>query len=309
MESENCEINDRLERIGSSMIYGIVAHGGHDAFEKLVLKIPTPMNQYMERGIRFELPVMQWAADDNGWVFEKAETVRWEKDGVPYRDTPDFIIMSGSTKILAEVKTHSPWIREQYGEEYSSDVPDRVYCQCQFHMLATDINECRVIASFGGEKPEVFIVQRDRVAGKNIHKACTEFWGKHVKTKIPPEPNDTEDSTSLLNRTPQKNEVMVEAIEQDVENHLRLEEVKQQLKILQAEQTAISNYFKNQIGENRGIQKDQLCYSWKPNKPKKVTDYKAVAEELSAPPDLISKHTHIVTGNRVLRNHKPKGLI
>ena len=106
------EINDRLERIGSGMIYDIVAEGGHDAYEKLVLKIPTQLNDVMRRGMKLELPMMEWAAEDNEWSFRKAETVRWEQDGVPYRDTPDFWIQENGSEILAEGKTHNMWMFE-----------------------------------------------------------------------------------------------------------------------------------------------------------------------------------------------------
>jgi len=294
------EINDRLERIGSSMIYDIVSNGGQEAYEKLALKIPTIVNDYMERGLRFELPVMQWAADDNGWTFTKAETVRWEEDGVPYRDTPDFWIESNGKKILAEVKTHNQWIREQYGAEYSEDVPDRVFCQAQFHCAANDVDECRVIPSFGGEKPEVFFVYRDRAVWKNIHKACVAFWHDHVLTKIPPPPVEASKYPRL------RDENMLVATEEHLAKHNRRDEVIGMISGLKAEKDEIDEWFKIAIGENVGIQNDALRYTWKAGKAKQVIDYKGLIHEMNPDPELLAKYTKTVEGNRILRSVKPK---
>ena len=296
------EINDRLERIGSSMIYDIVANGGHEAYEKLVLKIPTPPNDYMERGVRLELPMMEWAADANGWEFTKADTVRWEQDGVLYRDTPDFWIGD----VLAEGKTHNMWIRDQYGDEFSDVVPDRVYCQAQFHMAANKAEECRVVASFGGEKPEVFIVRFDEKVWKGIHADCAKFWHQHVVPGIPPKANGSDASTNLLNQIPRVNEDFIEANDKDLEKHRQLETIKGEIKALTADKNELQNYFKERIGESTGIQNGSLRYTWKANKPKVVIDYKALVAELAPDPELLEKYTTEITGSRVLRAGKPK---
>ena len=294
------EINDRLERPGSSMVYDIVVTGGQEAYEKLVLKIPTIVNDYMERGLRFELPSMQWAADDNGWEFTKAETIRWEQDGVPYRDTPDFWIESMGRKILVEVKTHNQWIREQYGDEHSEDVPDRVFVQCQMHCEAWDTEECRVVASFGGEKPEVFFVYRDRTAWKNIHKACVAFWHDHVLTKIPPPPVEASKYPRL------RDENMLVATEEHLAKHNRRDEIIGMMSGLTDEKKEIDEWFKIAIGENVGIQNDALRYTWKASKAKQVINYKGLIHEMNPDPELLAKYTKTVEGNRILRSLKPK---
>ena len=294
------EINDRLERPGSSMVYDIVVTGGQEAYEKLVLKIPTIVNDYMERGLRFELPSMQWAADDNGWEFTKAETIRWEQDGVPYRDTPDFWIVVNGKKIMVEVKTHNQWLREQYGEEYSEDVPDRVFVQCQMHCEAWDTEECRVVASFGGEKPEVFFVYRDRTVWKNIHKACVAFWHDHVLTKIPPPPVEASKYPRL------RDENMLVATEEHLAKHNRRDEIIGMIGGLTDEKKEIDEWFKIAIGENVGIQNDALRYTWKASKAKQVINYKGLIHEMNPDPELLAKYTKTVEGNRILRSLKPK---
>ena len=305
------EINDRLERIGSGMAYNIVAEGGHEAFEKLVLKIPTQMNDFMERGLRLELPMMEWAADDNGWKFTKADTARWEEDGVPYRDTPDFWIHTKGATILGEVKTHNPYIRKDYGDEYTDAVPDRYYVQAQFHMRSPEarkrgITECRIPASFGGEKPEIFIVPYEPKAAENIHKLCVKFWKEHVETRIPPAPNATKSCTNVLGRTPVSSDDMLPASKKHTEKHGRLLVLKEEIGLRQTELVGIQNWFRSEIGENIGIQNDAVRYTWKRNKSKLVIDYKALVAELAPDPELIAKHTKTVEGARVLKSLKPK---
>lgn len=305
------EINDRLERIGSGMAYNIVAEGGHEAYEKLVLKIPTEMNDFMERGLRLELPMMEWAADDNGWTFTKADTDRWEEDGVPYRDTPDFWIHTKGATLLGEVKTHNPFIRKDYGDEHTDVVPDRYYVQAQFHMRSPEarkrgITECRIPASFGGEKPEIFIVPYEPKAAESIHRLCVKFWKDHVETKTPPAPNATDACAVLLGRTPMASDVMLAATEEHVKMHDRLEVVKGHIENFEKEKVGIQNWFRSEIGGNVGIQNDAVRYTWKRNKSKLVTNYKALIAELAPDPELVAKHTTTVEGARVLRNLKPK---
>jgi len=299
-------INDRLERIGSSMAYNIVAEGGHEAYEKLVLKIPTPKNDLMERGLRLELPMMEWAAHDNGWEFTKAGTARWEEDGVPFRDTPDFWIHTKNDTILGEVKTHNTFIRDDYGEEYTDAVPDRQYVQAQFHMgspqsRSRGITETRIPASFGGEKPEIFIVPFEPAAANNIYKLCIKFWKEHVETKTPPASNATKSCTNVLKRMPISSDDMLPASKDHTEKHGRLLVLKKEIALRETELVGIQNWFRSEIGENVGIQNDAVRYTWKRNKSKLVIDYKALVRELDPDPELIAKHTEEVQGARVLR--------
>lgn len=304
------ETNDRLERIGSSMIHNICFEGGYNSYEKLVLKKPTPVNDPMERGLRFELPIMQWAADVNGWTFRKTDTKRWEKDGVPYRDTPDFWGRSKDSddEFICEVKSHSSWIEDEYGEEYGSQVPERVAIQAQMHCEANHRDHCRVIAFFGSTRPRVYLVDRDPELWGMIEQKCAKFWHDHVIPKVIPAVNGSADCSKFLARIEQANDKLIEAEATDIELDARLQDVEAQLTIWTAEKKKIQNHFRERISENLGVVGPDFKWTLKANKLKKVVDYKAITAELYPQhPDLFDKHTTYAEGSRILRRAKPRG--
>ena len=302
------DIEDRNSRLGSSQQYDIYENGGVETYNTVALKKVIPENEYMTRGKKLEPVMAQWAAEEHGWGYEPAATIRWELEGVPFRDTPDFLItLRNGKQCLEEVKTHITWMRESYGDEYSSDVRDYVYVQCQFHLntpyaYQNGLDECRVVASFGGEKPEVFIIDRNPTAGFNLHRACRNFWRNHVLLEIHPPPVEPQKYALL------RDENMLTASENHEAKHQRREEIVGQMKVLKAEKDKIDKWFKTEIGENVGIQNDAVRYTWKANKPKEVINYKALVAELAPDPELIAKYTKTVLGSRILRSLKPKGV-
>jgi len=302
------DIEDRDSRLGSSHQWDIYERGGLEAYNTVGLKRVTPENDFMTRGKKLEPVMARWAAEDHGWGYVPAETIRWEAGGVPFRDTPDFIItLRSGEQCLKEVKTHNAWMRESYGDEYSSDVRDYVYTQCQFHLntpyaYQNGFEECRIVASFGGEKPEVFIIKRDAVAGFNLYQACRDFWRNHVLSEDPPLPVEPAKHPMLRD-----NNMLTAAAEHEAK-HLLREDLRGAITGLKAQKDAIDEWFKNEIGENAGIQNDALRYTFKSGKTKKVIDYLGLVAELKPDPELIKKYTSTTTGKRILRSVKPKAV-
>ena len=302
------DLEDRAERMGSTHGHDIASTGGVETYDKLALKHITVVNDAMRRGMYLEPINAEWCAEMFGWEYEPAGTVRWEVEGVPFRDTPDFIITTKDGKrVMQECKSHNQWLRDFYGDEYSSDVYERTFVQTQFHLntpyaYQEGLDECRVTAMFGGEKPEVFVLKRDPVVGFNLFKSMRDFWNDHVTPKVPPVPKD-HNAFAKMNT-----EAMVEATEAHVEKHLRREEISGLMKVLKAEKDAIDDFFKKAIGENCGIENDALRYTFKPNKDKVTIDYEKLVAEINPDPELIKKYTKTIPGKRTLRSVKPKAV-
>ena len=302
------EIEDRLERMGSTHGHDIEATGGVETYDKLALKRITIVNDVMRRGQYLEPVNAEWAAEAHGWEYEPADTIRWETAGVPFRDTPDFIItLKDGRQVMQECKSHNTWMREQYGEEFTSDVYERTFVQTQFHLntpyaFQNGLDECRVTAMFGGDKPETFILKRDPVVGFNLFKSMTSFWRDHVIPRLPPTPKDYD----LYPRM--KDDSMIEATEAHLEKHTRREEVVGLVKALTAEKKELDEFFKIAIGENCGIHNDAMRYTFKHTKDKVKVDYERLLVEANLDPELISKYTTVTPGYRQLRSLKPKGV-
>ena len=302
------EIEDRAERMGSTHGYDIEGTGGVESYDKLALKQVTVVNDAMRRGQYLEPVNAAWAAEEHGWAYEPAGTVRWEVDGVPFRDTPDFIItLQNGRRVMQECKSHNAFMRDQYGAEFTDEVYDRTFVQTQFHLntpyaYQNGLDECRVTAMFGGDKPETFVLKRDPLVGFNLFKLMSNFWNNHVLTKTAPEAKE-------INLYPKmKNETMLMATDEHLAKHVELENLKGLIKGYTAEKKAIEEYFRNLIGENCGIQNDAMRYTFKPPKDKVTIDYEKLIAEINPDPELIKKYTKTVPGKRTLKSVKPKAV-
>ena len=303
------EILDRAERVGSSMLYGIAVEGGHQAYDLLVNKQGVVPNDPMDRGTFFEQAIMDWASKNHGWENHKAETIRWEKNGVLYRNTADHWAWTKgneSNKFLCEVKSHGPWIEANYGANYSDVVPDRVMVQCQMHCFANKTDFCRVIAHFGVDRPRVFEVRFDPEMWGMIERKCELFWHNHVLTKIPPLADESGNCTDLLMHVKQVDAELVDGGEDLDELDDELQAIAANDKVNKCRKAEIQNILRERIGEHEGIESGSVIYTARPTKnPKPVIDrpglIRRVAQEQ---PELLAEFTSTPKGGRKLQRRK-----
>jgi len=295
------EINDRNERIGSSMIHNVCFEGGRQSWDQLVLKVQIPENPAMKRGNWLEEPIMARAAEDHGWTYRRAPTIRKDLDGVLLRNTCDYWAKGkDGVEFLCEVKSHSIHMEHQYGVDYGGQVPDRVYVQCQMHCEFNNVPFCRVIAYFGGNAPRVFVVKRDREFWGRLEAKCIKFWNTYVVTKTPPPITDAEACINSLKRVPIESDVFVGATPEDIERDNRLQIVNGQLKVLKIEKEQLQNEFREAIGENVGMESSDWKITLRMSKPKPKTNYEALVHSIGdrISPECIEKFTTTKEGTR-----------
>jgi len=303
------EILDRAERIGSSMVYGIAVEGGHQAYDLLVNKQGVVPNDAMDRGTAFEQPIMDLASKNHGWENHKAETIRWEKNGVPYRNTADFWAWTKgneSNKFLCEVKSHAHWIEPNYGANYSDAVPERVTIQCQMHCFANNMDSCRVVSHFGVERPRVFEVGFDPELWGIIERRCELFWHKHVLTKIRPPADKSESCTDLLKHVKQVDAELVDGGDDLDKLDDELQAIAASDKVNKCRKAEIQNILRERIGEHDGVQSGDVIYTARfARNPKPVIDKKGLIQRLAQEqPGLLEEFTSTPTGGRRLQRRK-----
>ncbi len=296
---------DRAERVGSSMVYGIAFEGGHDAFNLLVHKRGITPNDHMDRGTRFEEPIMGWGAEIMGWEYRKAATVRWEKNGVLYRDTADFHAKptgkGEDSEFLCEVKSHGHFMEQFYGADSSSQVPPRVHVQCQMHCYANNADYCRVIAHFGSTRPRVFQVNFDPELWTMIEEKVEHFWNTYVLTKTPPPADDSESCGDMLKHIQQQDDVLVDASEEIIAADAELQVVNDRLRVDKMRKEFLQNTIREGIGEHAGVKGPGWERRAKETKPRTKVNNKALVAELGMLyPDLLAKHTTTTQGGRRL---------
>jgi len=87
---------------------------------------------------------------------------------------------------------------DQWGEAESDMVPYPYLLQCQHYMEVFNASETHLVALFGGNKIETFVLKRNEKLIKKIIEKEKSFWENHVLKKIPPAPSTLNDIRLLF---------------------------------------------------------------------------------------------------------------
>lgn len=90
--------------------------------------------------------------------------------------------------IVAEVKTVNEYSKDQWGEEFTDQVPERVLLQGLGQLYVTGKSECHVPVLIGGNKHRIYVIHRGDHLDKieMIPRGVTRFWTDHVMKRVPP---------------------------------------------------------------------------------------------------------------------------
>ena len=232
---------------------------------------------------------------------------------------------------LLQIKTVTAFIRDQFGESGSQDIPEEVMLQVQHEMAVTGADQDIVVALFGsndvfrmlviltdGEMPEedllgiaermeeedgcsleyaVYPIDRDEEIIADLLEQEKAFWDDHVQAHEPPP------DASI----PEKTDMLLEAEGDDIDMLTTLRDAEQAVKSAEAIYDDARAEVEKLIGENAGIFHDSVGkVTFKAPKPSEKTDYKSVTGDFGkidedACEASMARHTNVKQGNRVFR--------
>ena len=187
------QIKLRREHLGSSDMAAVL---GLDRFRnpydvwldktgKLVEK-ERGNNQSLYAGNAFEDGVLQFAETSLGKL--RRNQYRSAKDrGLPIGANVDALVKD--TGLPVEAKTAGLYgpLMENWGEEGTDQVPDRVIIQAQVHLICTLTDLCHIAAFLQGRGFMMFQVPADKVVQDYICETALNFWNNNVIKDIPPQ--------------------------------------------------------------------------------------------------------------------------
>lgn len=176
-------------------------------------------------------------------------------------------------------------------EEWEGDsLPTEYYAQVQHYCAVMGWEGCWIACLIGGQKFVHKWVPRSELFIADMIAIEERFWREHVIPRVPPAPLAT-DHIAL----PQREETMLPATLADIETAEALAALRDEMKALKAREDELTNALKARIGTAAGI---EGIATWRQVKASSVTDWRAVAEELGAGPELIAMHTVAKEGAR-----------
>ena len=180
-------MKERFEGIGSSdvpALLGVDKYRGPLGVISAKLGYPSAVPQFVrnagEWGLLLERTLLYKWRERRGFPRVNYQTTRWHPDLPWARATPD----ARGRGIMAEVKNRSAWVRDQWGEDGTEDVPASVWAQCCWHMFVHDRDECDVGALINGNDFRVYSLRRRPILEATIVRAMTHWWENYLCPEV-----------------------------------------------------------------------------------------------------------------------------
>lgn len=232
--------------------------------------------------------------------------------------TPDYIVTDVEGKWLhgLECKTTSYRRRHEWGESGSQKMPMECLIQslhylhiCRSHW--PEMNEWHVAVLIGGSEDfREYCVKYDKDTEWAMMEVGREFWTNHVLKKIPPDPVSGKVDAKVLDQMWHKSiQTRLDAPPESPLSLLAedLGDVREKMGILKARESDITNRMKFLVGDSDGVDGRDWTLTWRRNKPRTNTDWKAVCDEVKVSEEVIEKHTKFQMGSRPFRFISNKG--
>ena len=164
--------------------------------KKNLLTTPPEVNEAMQIGLAMQPVIARLYTERTGIPLEDitALALRIQVDALPMAAHFDYKTPDSK---LVEVKNFAHSRRAEFGEAGSGDVPTDVLVQC-LHQMAVypQIDAVDNAVLFGGQRLEIFTIERDPTAIRQLIQKLQVFWAL-VQGDLPPAPLTPEEARLL----------------------------------------------------------------------------------------------------------------
>lgn len=294
----------RAKGLGGSEIAAVVGISPFDGaidvwMRKTGRAPPKEETEDMRRGKHLGPAIVEWYADEHGHTvthYGKEEKTHVHQVHSVCIATPDGI---ADGEIVVEAK--SPRRGEDWGPSGTDDMPDYYIPQVVWEMAATGLRQADVVALIYGELRVYRIEWSDELFGVLLEEA-ERFWRDHVVTDKPPPISASKDPEKLLRKMyPRDTKGMLQSSSSTDDVVAEYIQLAESAKLAENRLSICKAKLIETIGDHEGLAGPWGKITYRNNKDNQKTDWKAVADEMNAPRNIIQKHTTIKPGARVFR--------
>ncbi|HYG12343.1 MAG TPA: YqaJ viral recombinase family protein [Pyrinomonadaceae bacterium] len=285
------QLDVRRGGIGSSDIAGVcglsewaspltvwLRKTGQDAgSDSLQLRIGSHMEPliaalYTERtGDALTNPDQVFRSGERPWQLATPDRLRVRDDGI--------------------VELKNAYMATGWGEEGTDDIPQEYVCQVQWQMDVMGA-EFAHVAAIVGRSFRLYSIRYDSDLCLALREAAERFWTDYVVAGVqPPVSANDNDRAWLQGRFASHSDKLLIADESVEDMARRYRQARLMREAAEAEEDLAANQLREFIGAAAGVNGERWKATWKAPKPTNIVDWKAVAEELCATPDVVAKHT------------------
>lgn len=248
---------------------------------------------HTQRGNYLEPALREWASDKIGIPFAACASMASDKHPLVLA-TPDGY--STAPHAVLELKAPGPRTYHEWGD--GDDAPDRYVVQVAQQMLVTGA-PVGYLCAFLGEDLRTYRYERNADLEGAIIDAIETFWARHIETdEAPPVDGSKGAAEWLTRRFPRNGGLVREADAATAELIEQYRAARQTREQAESTEEILKQQLQAAIGDDDGI----VCLigriTWKLAKGRRVTDWQALAAEMGATEEQISKYTRESAGSR-----------
>jgi putative phage-type endonuclease len=184
-------------------ILGLSRFGGPmDVYlEKIGQAAPLLSTEPMRWGKLLEEPIAQEYAQKTGRKVRRAASfVRHPAHDIFFANIDRWSLRGGTPKRVLECKTTSVFTADDFGEEYTDQVPGDYLVQTMWYAFVTGAEQADLAVLIGGNKHRVYEIPRDEALVTDMEERALAFWDD-TQRRIPPAVDGSEASTAYLKAT------------------------------------------------------------------------------------------------------------
>lgn len=204
------------------------------------------------------------------------------------------------TDRLLECKTASAFALsgDEWGAAGTDAVPAGYLIQCATYMALTGCHYADLAALFGNAELRVYALRRDFDLEQEILRRAAEWWRQHVENDVAPEPQSEADVRLLY---PKDNQREIEASQEAAECVSALHDLKGMRSEIEEREQDVRDRLLAFIGEASVLRyRGETLATYKAARDGSKTNWKAVAQAMNPPAELIAQHTIQTAGSRRL---------
>jgi putative phage-type endonuclease len=211
--------------------------------------------------------------------------------------TPDrpiyFPFSESNEQILSglEIKTASAF-QSGFGESGSDEIPEHYRIQCNHYAGLTGCDDWYLAALIGGRDYREFHLGFDEELYETCIEQAVKFWRDHVEKKVPPEQDKPDDGIKeyLAKKYPKHNDQQRQATEYEETIVGGISAAYDTMKIAEFQYELLCQRLLDSMKEEKAIVSELGKFSVIHGQ-RDTVDWKAVANELSIPAEVIERNT------------------
>lgn len=203
------------------------------------------------------------------------------------------------TDRLLECKTANAFAAAnvaEWGPAGTDQVPQHYLIQIATYEALTGCQAGDLAVLFGNQELRIYTIHRDLDLEREILARAAEWWRNHVIADVAPEPRTESDVLKLF---PRDNEREIEATPEVAAAAELLADIKINMKAMEATEQAQRDIITAHMGEAAVLRyQGTTLATWKAARESQRTDWKAVAQAMNPPAEIVSANTTTTPGSR-----------